>query len=298
MKRLVVGVLLVALLVATAVPFVSPAPFGPPFSGTRPFAAPERREPRVNLLRTATGQRLALPMEEYVTGVVAAEMGDAFPFEALAAQAILARTYSLRRVRAGTVLTDNPGAFQAYNPARITEKIRQAVDRTRGSVVTYQGELVDAVYHACAGGRTAGAAEGMEAPDRLYLRPVADPPCPQDETWISTFSAPEVAVAAGVSAPLYSVAIGRKGPSGRALTLVVNGRSVGIFRVFGALRGLRSTYLTSVELSGNTVRISGRGFGHGVGMSQWGAAVLANRGFTAEEIIRHYFSDVSVELDW
>jgi stage II sporulation protein D len=289
--------MLVALLIATAVPFVPLTPSGPPYPGP-PLASPERREPNVHLLRTATGQRLTLSMEEYVTGVVAAEMDDAFPFEALAAQAILARTYTLRRVQAGTTLTDDPGRFQAYNPTRITEKIRQAVDRSRGSVIMYKGELVDAVYHACAGGRTAGAAEGMEAPDRAYLRPVADPPCPHDETWTATFSGAEVATAAGVSAPVYSVAIGRKGPSGRALTLVVNGQSVGIFRVFGGLPGLKSTYLTDVAVSGNQVRMSGRGFGHGVGMSQWGAAVLANKGFTAEEIIRHYFSDVNLELYW
>lgn len=298
MKRLTWGVLTLVFLVAVALPALPPRPAGPPWLG--PLAAPERHEPNVRLHRLATGEQLTLPMETYVTGVVAAEMDDSFPLEALAAQAILARTYSLRRVRAGTVLTDDPGTFQAYNPARITEKIRQAVDRTRGRVITYQGELVDAVYHACAGGRTAGAAEGMEAPDRLYLRPVADPPCPRDETWTTAFPAPEIAAAAGVSPPVWSVAIGRRGPSGRALTLLVNGVAVGIFQLRGAVGGerLRSTYLTDVALVGDRVRISGRGFGHGVGMSQWGAATLAAKGFTAEEIIRHYFSDVDVDLDW
>jgi len=292
-KRILGAILLGFFLLATSVPMWVP----PPLGRHGPPAAPMRGEPTVSLLLTATGERISLLMEEYVAGVVAAEMGEAFPDEALAAQSILARTYSLRRMEVGAPLSDDPGTVQAYAPERITERIRQAVDRTRGAVMTHQGALVDAVYHSCAGGRTAAAEEGMQAPDKPYLRPVADPPCPRDETWTEHFVGREVAAAAGLQGPVRSVAIGERGPSGRALALVVNGKPVSIFRFRDAL-GLRSTYLTAVRLEGGGVRMSGRGFGHGVGLSQWGAAALAKQDFTAEEIIRHYFHDVAVELYW
>lgn len=294
MKRLVGAILLGFFLLASSLPM------GTPKRAPGELAAPERLEPQVGLIRRATGERILLPMEEYIAGVVAAEMGDGFPPEALAAQAILARTYALRRIELDIPLTDNPGTAQAYKPELVTEKIRQMVDRTRGEVILHQGALVDAVYHACAGGRTATASEGMQAPDRLYLRPVADPPCPRDETWSGEFSAGEIAAVAGVSGPVRSIAIGQRGPSGRALTLLVNNQPVNIFRFRDALGGdrLRSTYLTAVRLEAGKVFMSGRGFGHGVGLSQWGAAALANKGFTAEEIIRHYFHDVVLTLRW
>ncbi|HWI62657.1 MAG TPA: SpoIID/LytB domain-containing protein [Symbiobacteriaceae bacterium] len=296
MKRLLGAILLAFFVLAASVPLG----LVPPVRQQAEQAAPQRGEPHVTVVLSATGERVSLLMEEYVAGVVAAEMGDSFPLEALAAQAILARTYSLRRLELGITLSDDPGTAQAYAPERVTEKIREAVDRTRGSIMTHGGELVDAVYHACAGGRTATAPEGMQAPDRLYLRPVADPPCPRDETWSTLFGARELGAAAGVQGAVRSVAIGERGPSGRALTLVVNGKAVNIFRFRDALGGnrLKSTLLTAVRLEGDRVRISGRGWGHGVGLSQWGAAALAGRGFTAEEIIQHYFANVAVELYW
>lgn len=261
-----------------------------------PQAAPERQEPHIELVRSATGAREVLPMEEYVAGVVAAEMDSSFPPAALAAQAILARTYAARRWLMGESLVDDHRVHQAYNPSRLSVVIRQAVAETRGIVVTHQGELVDAVYHACAGGKTSGAGEGMEAPERAYLRPVADPPCRQNETWTARFGARQVAAVVGLTDPVRQVAIGRKGPSGRALTLVINGKEANAIRVRSALGGTRmkSTYLTRIAVSGDSVVIEGRGYGHGVGLSQWGAAALAEKGFTPEEIIRHYFTNVEI----
>jgi stage II sporulation protein D len=288
-----------ALLFAVGIvlPLLAPPP---PLA---PQLTPERAaqpEPVVSLTRKATGEALALPIEEYVVGVVAAEMDGSFPPAALAAQAILARTYSLRLVRMGVKLTDDPGSYQAYDPSRITESIRQAVASTRGQVVVHSGELVDAVFHACSGGRTATASEGMQAPDKQYLRPVADPPCPQNETWSVRVPATALGAAAGVPGAVYSVAVGRKGPSGRALTLRVNGKEVSAFHVRSAVGSMRmkSTYVTDLRLEGRQVYMAGRGFGHGVGLSQWGAAALAQKGFTPAEIIGHYFMNVAIETWW
>lgn len=294
MKRWILGVMLVLFTAGVIMPLapgVSPAP----------QAAPERKEaePRVHLFRRATGERLVLPMEEYVLGVVAAEMDPSFPPQALAAQAILARTYTLNHLRRGVEATDDPGEFQAYDPSRITDEVRQAVVPTRGLVITFNGELVDAVYHACAGGRTAGAEEGMGAPDKAYLRPVADPPCRRDETWEATFTTGELAAAIGALGHARSVKVGRRGPTGRALSFVINGREISAGRLRGALGArMKSTFVTDVRLEGRRVTMRGRGYGHGVGMSQWGAAALADQGLSAEEIIRHYFSDIQIEARW
>jgi len=265
-----------------------------------PAKAPERPEPKITLIRSRTGERQVIPVEEYVSGVVAAEMDPSFPAAALAAQAIVARTYAARRWLNGEVLKDDHRVHQAYDSARVTDEIRQAVAQTRGLVVVHQGELVDAVYHACAGGKTAEAAEGLQAPDRLYFQSVADPPCRRDEAWTARFSASQVAAAAGLSKPASRVVVGRRGPSGRALTLLVDGKEVDAIRVRAALGGtaLKSTYITQIRVEGGTVVVEGRGYGHGVGLSQWGAAALAEKGFTAEEIIHHYYRNVQIEARW
>lgn len=295
MKQKIAALFICLFLAGLSASLLQPVPRLP-----EPQTAPERTEPQIVLLRSATGEQQVLPIEEYVQGVVAAEMDGSFPPAALAAQAILARTYATRRWLMGEKLVDDHRVHQAYNPARLTDAIRQAVAATRGVVVTHQGELVDAVYHACAGGRTAGAAEGMQAPDRLYLRPVADPPCRRDETWTARFPARQVAAAAGLSGPLTKAAIGRKGPSGRAVTLVLNGKEVSVYRLRALLGGTRmkSTYLTGIRVAGESVTVEGRGFGHGVGLSQWGAAALAEKGFTPEEIIHHYFAGVELQPRW
>jgi stage II sporulation protein D len=295
LKRVVGGFLVLLFVAGLVVPLL---PSGPP-GGYQ--AAPERpAEPTVTLLLGAAGEPVVLPMEEYVVGVVAAEMDPSFPDAALAAQAMLARTYTLRHMALGETPSDDPGKFQAYDPTRITDQIRLAVAPTRGQVVVYQGDLVDAVYHACAGGRTAGAAEGMGAPDRLYLRPVVDPPCRHDETWTVRAPAATVGAIAGHRGPARSVAVERRGPSGRALTIRIDGREVTAGQLRAALGDgrVKSTYLTDLRVVGGEVVISGRGFGHGVGMSQWGAAALAERGFTAAEIIRHYYAGVQIEPRW
>lgn len=295
MKKAIAAAIVLLFAMTLMVPLLPGSYQQPPAARREPGP-----EPMVPFRESATGNRYEIPMEEYVTGVVAAEMDESFPEAALAAQAILARTYTLRRNQQGDWATDDVRLFQAYDPTRIGEKVRKAAADTRGIVVVHEGTLIDAVYHACAGGRTAGATEGLQAPERAYLQPVDDPPCARDETWTVGFSPDEWRAAAGMQEPVRSVAIGRRGGSGRAQTLVVNGREVSAFEMRRRLGGTRmkSTYLTDVRLSEGRVVVSGRGYGHGVGLSQWGAAALAIQGLTAEQIIRHYFRNVTLERWW
>lgn len=110
------------------------------------YRRPPGEEPVVSLYRHGTGERRTIPMEEYVAGVVAAEMDPRWPVEALAAQAVIARTFAVERLARGGVrgvhgtdVCDDPGHFQAYDPDAITPQVRRAVARTRGLVLTYGG---------------------------------------------------------------------------------------------------------------------------------------------------------------
>ena len=122
--------------------------------------------------------------------------------------------------------------------------------------------------------------------------------------WEATFTEREVVKAcsdAGLKVEhVDTIALGDKGESGRARTLVVNGDSVSApsFRIQIGPNRLRSTLIDSVELEDGRVTFRGRGFGHGVGMSQWGAYAMAERGDSAEDIIEHYFNGVSIVKLW
>lgn len=287
---------LIALhLIAVMAPFVRLPPLGPE-------PAPRRGvpEPVIPLYDSENGEPVYLRIEDYVAGVVAAEMNPAFPVEALAAQAIIARTYTMRQLERGIEPVPDVERFQAYKPERVTGRISEAVRQTRGMVITYEGALADTYYHACAGGKTATAAEAFGSHDRPYLRMTAEAPCERADAWTADFSSGEVASAAGITGSVQSIGIGSKGPSGRTLTLTVNGVDVSARKLRAALGStrMRSTMLRAVRLREGRVEMEGRGFGHGVGLSQWGAKAMADQGAAAERIIRHYYPGTHLEKWW
>ena len=99
---------------------------------------------------------------------------------------------------------------------------------------------------------------------------------------------------------IQSFEIGERGESGRAKTFIVNGQAISApsFRIAISANKLKSTLISSIEMSGKAITFTGRGFGHGVGMSQWGAYALAEEGKSAEEIIQHYFTNVDIIQMW
>lgn len=261
-------------------------------------------------------QTVEMDLETYVQGVVAGEMKNDWPIAALEAQAILARTYALKfcqdktsRHEGADISTDVAEA-QAYAPEGVNARVRQAVQGTRGEVMAYQGEYPYAWFHAHAGGRTElpSAALDYRDGDPAYLKPVASEEsdrAPEDvKKWTATFTEGEVLAAcreAGLKLErLESVVIGEKGASGRAKTLKVNGEAVSApsFRIAIGANRLKSTLIDRVRVHGGEVTFTGRGFGHGVGMSQWGAYAMAEAGSEAEAIIAHYFRDVDIVRLW
>lgn len=257
-----------------------------------------------------------MDLETYVMGVLAGEMKNDWPEEALKAQAILARTFVLKFVETkdsqyeGADISTDISEAQAYSEVNINENVREAVEETRGLVMSYEGELPQAWFHAHAGGITelpSVALEYKEA-DPAYLS-VTDSPDSEDapenvKNWTATFDGETFQKAcadAGLSTGLpETVEIGETGESGRAKTLLVNGEAVSApsLRLQLGANEMKSTLLTSVEVEDGSVTMQGRGFGHGVGMSQWGAYGMAEDGAEATEIIRHYFQNVDIVRLW
>jgi len=272
-------------------------------------------EPTVSLYNHETGEKQSLKMEEYICGVVAGEMHSDWPLEALAAQAILARTFTMERLERtggvkelhGTDVCTDENHFQAYDAAAINEDVRRAVERTRGMVATYQGKYIHAWFHSCAGGKTATAGEGLDynQDPTPYIKPVSDPACPAEfQQWQASIPLEEVGrrleqSGVGSSQP-KKVEVTRRGPSGRALVVSIDGREISgpAFRKALGPERVRSTLFERLEVAGGKLELAGRGFGHGVGMSQWGAYAMARDGRKAEAIIRHYYKGVRLERAW
>jgi len=282
----------------------------------------------INLYLTATSQVITLPLEEYVAGVVAAEMPAEFGLAALQAQAVAARTYVVRRTRsfggAGcdrhplADVCDNPAHCQAYlsrsglqlkwgmiNFNRHMEKILQAVFDTAGLILTYGGRAIDPIYHSTCGGMTEFA-EKVWSNSYPYLSGRACEFCRHSNrlTERRTFALAEfvalinqeggavLAVRDLTSRP-PQIEILRRSASGRVKEIRVGRRELTGTALRGLL-GLRSTNFT-IAVGKDGVVIETRGHGHGVGMCQWGSDGLADAGKDFEYILKFYYRGVRVQ---
>ena len=275
------------------------------------------KEPVLKVYVKETGEIKELPFEKYLEGVVAGEMKNDWPEEALAAQAILARTFVMEFVseKGGSkyegahVSTDIEEA-QAWNQQAVNDRVKRAVKRTRGEVAVYNNNYIKAWFHAHAGGKTASAKEGLafKEAEPPYIKVTDSPDSPEapkdDSSWTVSFTRQEVERAlsemGSETKGLSSARIAEKGPSGRAVTLDFNGIKVSApeFRVAIGSTKMKSTLIDSIEVSGQKLVIKGRGYGHGVGMSQWGAYALAKEGKKAEEIVDYYFKGIEILKAW
>ncbi len=282
----------------------------------QPQQEAQAKEPDITVYMHETGEKKTMKMEDYIAGVVAGEMKPDWPVTALAAQAIIARTFTLEAIETkggvkerGTQASTDIKEFQAYNGKAVNDNIRKAVEMTRGMVAVYQGKPIKAWFHASAGGQTASAKEGLayNEAEPPYIRPVQSPDdlAPADiKNWEARFTKEEVIAALQKSGKqvndIASMSIAEKGPSGRTTVFNINGATTAAppLRVALDSTKLKSLLLDSVDVSEDHVSFRGKGYGHGVGMSQWGANKMAVDGKSPEDIIRHYFKDVTVEKRW
>lgn len=268
-------------------------------------------EPVLDVFNTSTKQLESMKLENYLYGVVAGEMSSSWPIEALKAQAILARTYTLyflannkSKYEGADISTDITEA-QAYSASEITNEIKRAVDETKGQVAAMDGKYVQTWFHANAGGKTATAKEGLNLwgnePESIKI--ASSPETTKNSKnafWNATFSKSEILNALkkmNISVSnVASFEIGEKGKSGRATTFVIGGKTVSApdFRLSIGSTKMKSTFVTHIKKTSTGFYFEGKGFGHGVGLSQWGAKILAEEGKKAEEIVDHYFNKIEI----
>ena len=285
----------------------------------KPVPKRYKDEPMISLYVNETGEKKNLKMEEYIAGVVAAEMEPAWPVSALAAQAILARTFTMENIEAGRVkklhgtdASTSVEEFQAYDPSRINDNVRRAVERTRGEVVTYRGDYIKAWFSACDGGVSASASEGLAytKTPTPYVKAGVKDNClsittPENRHWEKSIPLSQVRaavknIAGREPGNVTVVKIAQKGPSGRAERIQIGDVQVGgpALRLALGSDQIRSMFLEEASLKGDNLILAGKGFGHGVGMCQWGANLMARKGKTPEDIIKFFFRDIEIQKIW
>lgn len=258
------------------------------------------------------GEAVTMTLTDYLTGAVAGEMPASFPAAALEAQAIAVRTMVYHRLsdatfhESGAVVCTSPGHCMAYAPgkgfsAAQWEKFRAAVAATDGKIAVYEGEPILAAFHAISGGMTEDARDvwGGGTP---YLRSVYSPGEEDAAMYRTehTFTAEDFAARIRAAYPEADFSdspqtwfrASERSAAGGILSV-----SVGGVRIAGTelrrLLSLPSADFT-VQADEDSLTLTCIGWGHGVGMSQYGAKALAEKGWSAEEIVEYYYGGAEV----
>ena len=250
-----------------------------------------------------------LTLREYLVGVLLAEMPASFPEEALKAQAIASRTFALRQAEAkkhedADICTD-PACCQGYltdasgeELARLTE----AVEATDGLVMTYEKGLIDATFFSCSGGRTEDAA-AVWGGDIPYLHSVESPgeeeaPRYTETVTVSAETFSETLHGAYPEANLSGSPNGWFGAcsytDGGGIDTIFIGGAGGSGTKLRSLFSLRSTIIAFAVTEAGEIEITTYGFGHRVGLSQYGAKAMAEAGASFDEILTHYYDGAAV----
>lgn len=276
-----------------------------------------KQEPELTVYVNETGQIKKMLMEEYIAGVVAGEMFPDWPVEAYAAQAIFARSFTMDFIATGGV-KDKYGAdvstsieeTQAFNPDAVTAEIKKGVEMTRGQVMTYDNRFVRGWFHAYSGGITARAKEGLdyskkEPPFTKSVSLPANEFVPDDvEKWSIDYSKTELKnllTKLGVNVgEIQNMKIIERGPSKRVTKIEVEGSqgkkeiSGPEFRLAVDSTKMKSTLVNEFTFSDGGLHITGTGYGHGVGLSQWDAYNLAKKGKSPTQIVETFFQGIKI----
>lgn len=271
----------------------------------------------VRLVRSAGGLTAInkVDMEDYIASVIGKEMYPTWPIEALKAQAVASRSYALYQMkRPKYKLFDVADTVASQVYIGITGEApstQEAVRSTAGQVLMYGGQVVEAVFHSASGGHTENA-EFVWLKPKPYLKGVPDfdqmAPVYQ---WTTTLTATQLRQRIPGLGTIVSMTPMKTSPTGRIQTIKIQGNAAARVMKGSELRralGLRSTLFTakpqfeplasqqpsSPNLRPSGFTIEGRGNGHGLGMSQWGAHGMANAGKTYKEILAHYFQNTRI----
>ena len=276
----------------------------------------------IKLMHTKTGEVETLPIDEYLYGVVSAEMPAGYDIEALKAQATVARTYTIYQIKNSkgkhkdADMCDDFNCCQAWiskedrlnrwdESERTTnwEKIVNCVDTTKGKIITYNGEPIDAFFHSNSGGTTETVSNVWGGTDLPYLQSVQTSGEEGYNGYNSDVEFNKEEVIDIIKQKHQDIQINFEDENSiKILEYTQSGRvktvKFGNLELAGTevrtLFGLKSTNFT-IERSENKIKFSVTGYGHGVGMSQTGADSLAKQGKNYEEIIKHFYTGVEIE---
>lgn len=251
-----------------------------------------------------------MPLEDYVFSVVLREMPADFELEALKAQAVVARTYTLRHISKpkhnnAQVCTESSCCQGYWDPAEYllnggTEdnlnKVRNAVEETSGEILIYDGKPIDATYFSCSGGMTEDAA-AVWGDDVPYLKATASPGEERASYYVETvrMGVTDLTDKLGITLQKKSqFTIGNihYTPGGGVATVDICGQNYTGIQLRKKL-GLRSTAFV-ISVVGDRITITTKGFGHRVGMSQYGADAMAIGGADYVDILLHYYFGVEL----
>ncbi|MEB3182349.1 MAG: SpoIID/LytB domain-containing protein [Nostocaceae cyanobacterium] len=241
-----------------------------------------------------------IDLEEYLYSVLGSEVYSNWPLEALKAQAVAARTFAIhtRESQSNNIFDvgATPDSWQAYRGVETeSQSFYKAVDETAGQVLTYNNKPILSVFHACSGGHTENV-EDIWGSNQRYLRGVPDFDQGVGECeWQKAFSRAELGRLSGVGDVKELVPQRAAFGSVKSLRVVGNGGK-SVVLTGDKLRNdlsLKSQRFT-IEQTPVGFVFQGRGWGHGLGMSQWGARNLAQRGANYLQILGHYYRGASL----
>lgn len=256
-------------------------------------------------IHRSNGQIINLELEEYIIGVVGAEMPASFNIEALKSQAILARTYALKSIDKGKTLTDNSSTQNYKNNDELKKfwgkdfdkyysKIKNAVNSTKGLYLSYNGSKIDAIYHSTSNGQTEDAVNvwGNSFPYLVSVESKYDTTNKSFEME-KFISYPDLSIKLNMEINNFTnINILGRTSGNRIDSIEINGHVYSGVKI-RSLLGLRSSDF-DITKSDTGITFKTRGYGHGVGMSQYGANGMANAGYTYNQILKHYYNGVTI----
>lgn len=277
----------------------------------------------IKLLHQETEEIEELPIDQYLYGVVSAEMPANYELEALKAQALVARTYTIYQISKGSKkhegadICDKSTCCQAWiskedrfakwqeeEREENWKKIETAVNETSGKIITYNDEPIDAFFHANSGGKTESASNVWGGEDFPYLQSVETSGEDGYSGYNTKLTLSKEELKEKLKQVYPDIEINLQNPdeikileyteSGRVRTIKIGNTNVVATKLRSCL-GLRSTFF-EVSIEGENITFYVTGYGHGVGMSQTGADSLAKQGYKAEDIVKHFYTGVEIKL--
>lgn len=266
-------------------------------------------ETLIKVKQTNKNKIIEIDIEDYVRGVLAGEMPISFELEALKAQAVAARTYGLRRISSNNkydvedtvmnqVYKDDETLKQTWgnNYDTYMDKIKKAVEETKGEYVDYNGTYADTLFFSTSVGNTENSEE-IFGTKISYLQSVSSE---WDEEVSPVYEEKNVFTRENFCKKLnlndcskIYVNVLEETSTGRIKKIEINNKIFTGTEVAYYLR-VRSNYFY-IYIENNNVVVKTKGYGHGVGMSQYGAEGMANNGYTYKEILEHYYQGTTIK---